>query len=360
MAKCSFCGYELKSGQTQCPACRRTVGDAKSGKPRGNRESSDFEKSSLFIKYADLLDNDALYQAALCKLNGIAVEKNKSEAFEMLRILAFRGHLDAMHKLAQLLMGSEFADEEAGLKWLQIAAGEGHKPSQVQLKMIASDDNPPKKVLTEKFQNASSSLEGLVREALPCIVTINVGHAKDKKKEESRGSGFILDGGYVVTNAHVIGEDPYYITANFEADIDPKPYNLCPLSIETKLDLAILKFTGLAEKKFAARDNLNLRLGGVEYGEDVYTIGNPLGIGLSVTKGIVACPNRVTNYPPAVGEVIQTDMTINHGNSGGALLDMQNQVVGVTTYTLATSGGGMAMCVPAARIDQVIKQIKNL
>ena len=357
MAKCNYCGYEIKSGQSKCPACRREFVTVAQGEPRGHKEPGVFKEPSLLLKYADLLDNDALYQAALCKLNGISVEKNESEAFAMLRILAFRGHLDAMYKLAQLLMGQ---DEEAGLKWLEIAAAEGHKPSLVQLRMIAPAEKPPQRISTEKIQNEALGLEGLVREALPSIVTIEVGQAKGKKKEESRGSGFILEGGYVVTNAHVLGENPYYITANFEPDIDSKSYNLCPLAIEPKLDLAILKFTGLAEKKFSSRRNLNIRLSAVGYGEDVYTIGNPLGIGLSVTKGIVACPNRATNYPPAVREVIQTDMTINHGNSGGALLDMENQVVGVTTYTLATSEGGMAMCVPAARIEQVIKQIKNL
>ena len=357
MAKCVNCGYELKSGQAQCPACRAYI-EEKQEAPKLKKERAGFEKSSLFLKYADVLDNEALYQAALCKLNGISVERNQNEAFEMLRILAFRGHSDAMYKLSELLSEAEFSDGEAAVKWLQIAAAQGHKPSRVKLKML-SLDCPTEQGHTQRIQNVSSGLEGLVREALPSIVSIEVGHENGKKKEGSRGSGFLLEGGYVVTNAHVIGENPYYITASFEPDIDPVPYNLCPLSVVSKLDIAILKFTGLAAKKFASRDSLHLRLRGVEYGEDVYTIGNPLGIGLSVTKGIVSCPNRASSYPPAVGEVIQTDMTINHGNSGGALLDMDNQVVGMMTYTLSTSEGGMAMCVPASRIEQVMNEIKK-
>ena len=307
MSKCSFCGYELKSEQTVCPACKSVVSTKEK---KSVQEEISITKPSVFLKYADLLDNDALFQAAVCKLNGISVVQNKAEAFEMFKILAFRGHHEAMYKLAELLLDSDKPDAESAIKWLKIAASEGHKPSKLKLKSLDSDYKEDKSE-SHSIQNISSGLEALVRDVLPSIVSINAGYKENGNKMLSTGSGFIIEGGYVVTNAHVVGDDPIYITANFEPDIDKATYNLMPVAIVPKLDIAILKFTGLAEKKVASQQNLNLRINDVAYGEDVYTIGNPLGIGLSVAKGVVSCPNRKSDYPPSVKEVIQTDMTIN-------------------------------------------------
>lgn len=355
MSKCSYCGYELKVGQAVCPACKSVV-IAKEKK--ADKEDIVIAKPSVFLKYADLLDNDALFQAAVCKLNGISVAQDKAEAFEMFKILAFRGHHEAMYKLAELLLESNLPDEESAIRWLKIAAAEGHKASKLKLKMLDPDYKEDKSE-SQSIQNISSGLEALVRDALPSIVSINAGYKEDGNKMRSAGSGFIIEGGYVVTNAHVVGDDPIYITANFEPDIDKVTYNLLPVAVAQELDIAVLKFTGLAEKKIISRPNLNLRFNDIAYGEDVYTIGNPLGIGLSVAKGVVSCPNRKSDYPPAVKEVIQTDMTINHGNSGGALLDMDNNVLGMITFSISISEGGIAMCVPASYIVKLLNKINK-
>ena len=95
----------------------------------------------------------------------------------------------------------------------------------------------------------------------------------------------------------------------------------------------------------------------MEYGEEVYTIGNPLGIGLSVSRGIVSCPSRNTRYPDAVKAVIQIDITANHGNSGGALLDQYNNVLGILTFIPGDSGGGITMCVPAKYIAEALNRL---
>lgn len=355
MPKCAYCGYDLKSGQTVCPACKSVVVAKANNK---DKEDVVIASPSVFLKYADLLDNDALFQAAICKLNGISVAQNKAEAFEMFKVLAFRGYHEAMYKLAELLLESDPPDQESAYKWLKVAASEGHKPSKLKLKML-DPDYKEDRAESQKIQNVSSGLEALVRDALPSIVYIDAGHEDGRKSMRSMGSGFIIEGGFVVTNAHVVGDNPTYITAGFEPDIDKATYNLLPIAVVPDLDIAVLRFTGLADKKFTSRQNLCLRKNDIAFGEDVYTIGNPLGIGLSVTKGVISCPNRESDYPPAAKEVIQTDMTINHGNSGGALLDMDNNVIGMITFSISISEGGMAMCVPAGCIVDVLNKIEK-
>ena len=358
MRHCTSCGYELKD-ELICPACGAHITDDadKAKGSKGNAKDIEVANISVFLKYADLLDNEALYKAAICKLNGISVERNVKEAMEMLRILAFRGHLEAMYKYAECLLNDNPPDKDAACKWLTMAASEGHRPSRTLLDTLGYDVS---KIAPQGRIRQVSGLESLVVEALPSIVTIEAGTTSNGQNMRSMGSGFILEGGYVITNAHVIGNNPTYITARFEPDLNQTAYNLMPLAIAPTLDIAVLRFTGLADSKFSAQKNLSMRLEDLAYGEDVYTIGNPLGIGLSVSKGVISCPNRASNYPPAVGEVIQTDITANHGNSGGALLDMSNNVLGMITFAPVQSEGGMAMCVPACCIVAVLNKINQI
>ena len=361
MSKCAMCGFTLTNGQNVCPACGHRVASApqqsKSSGIGGNVRDVEVENISIFLKYADLLDNEALYQAAICKLNGISVAKNVHEACEMFRILAFRGHVDGMYKYAECLLRETPPNVEAACKWLGLAASQGHTPSQL---LLDSMGQKVSKTAPQDRIKQVSGLEALVVDALPSIVTIETGTVENGQRARSMGSGFIIEGGYVITNEHVIGKNPSYIVARFEPDLDSTTYNLLPIAIAPTLDTAVLRFSGLADSKFTAQKNLSLRIDNVAYGEDVYTIGNPLGIGLSVSKGVISCPNRASNYPSAVGEVIQTDITANHGNSGGALLDMNNNVLGMITFSPSASEGGMAMCVPSSSIVAVLNKLKQI
>ena len=131
-----------------------------------------------------------------------------------------------------------------------------------------------------------------------------------------------------------------------------------PLTILPEYDISVLKFTNYKPTK-----SFKLRTSGVKFGESVYTIGNPLGVGLSVSKGIVSNPNRKNTF--ASGEyhskletVIQTDIVSNHGNSGGAIFDMNNNVIAMLTFEPSKSEGGMSMCVPAAYVEKIVKKYK--
>ena len=83
-----------------------------------------------------------------------------------------------------------------------------------------------------------------------------------------------------------------------------------------------------------------------------------MGLGLSICHGIASNPHCVTSYRK-LPYVVQSDMSINSGNSGGGLLDMNNRVTGVTTYTLKGGEGGLSLCVPAKCVVEVLNSISN-
>ena len=137
------------------------------------------------------------------------------------------------------------------------------------------------------------------------------------------GSGFVIDpSGLIVTNYHVV-ENAFEITVTF-SDGSRLPGKT--LSASRTADLALLKVEAdhpLAAAHWGDSDR-------VQIGDQVFAAGNPFGIGLSVSAGIVSGLNRDIQNSP-YDDLIQTDATINHGNSGGPLFDMQGSVIGVNS-----------------------------
>ena len=173
------------------------------------------------------------------------------------------------------------------------------------------------------------------------------------RKVSSLGSGFIIDpSGLVVTNAHVIEE-----ADNIEVTL-PDGTNLKAKLIgkDLKTDLALLKVESqkaLPHVQFGDSDKMRV-------GDWVIAIGNPFGLGGSVTLGIVSARNRDINSG-AYDDFIQTDAAINRGNSGGPLFDINGNVVGVNTAIISPSGGsiGIGFAVPANTVVQVIDQLRE-
>lgn len=355
MKKCTNCGYVADDNSVCCPACGYAY-SAEKKQAHGSAAKSG-EAQSAFLKYSSFMDNQALMQIAKMKDNGVGTVQERDEAVEIYKILAFRGEEDAMFRLAEIYLEQTPPNTEAALCWLKIAADGGHKPSIIKLKVLKAE-NSEKGNFEITLPHDLTDTEARVEEALPYIVTVRSVKAEGDLTRKTAGSGFIIEGGYVITNAHVAGDDPDCITASFEPRIDGKSYNLLPVKIAPEYDVAVLKFTGLFGDRISARDNLTFRLNGVNFGEEVYTVGNPLGMGLSVSHGVISCPNRASDYK-GVKEVIQTDFTVNHGNSGGALLDKCNNVLGMITYFPGESEGGITMCVPAKYIVEVLNNIKQ-
>jgi serine protease Do len=170
------------------------------------------------------------------------------------------------------------------------------------------------------------------------------------RKQHSLGSGFILSSdGYVVTNNHVIAKADEVSVKLYkgEKDIpatvvgrDPAT-DLALLKIDVDRDLPVLEF---AEAEPAV-------------GEWVVAIGNPFGLGHTVTAGIISAKGRFIGAGP-FDDFLQTDASINPGNSGGPLLDMDGKVVGVNTAIVA-AGQGIGFAIPANMAQNIIKQLKE-
>lgn len=171
------------------------------------------------------------------------------------------------------------------------------------------------------------------------------------RRVNSLGSGFVIDeAGIIVTNNHVISEADE-IVANF-SDGRKLPAEL--VGRDEKTDIAVLRVkpaSPLKAVKFGDSDSLRV-------GDWVLAIGNPFGLGGTVTAGIVSARNRDINSGP-YDDYIQTDASINRGNSGGPLFNMDGEVVGINTAIISPSGGsiGIGFAVPANIAHSVIDQL---
>lgn len=174
------------------------------------------------------------------------------------------------------------------------------------------------------------------------------------RRVQSLGSGFVIDGeqGIIITNNHVI-EGADEITANFN---DGTKLRAEIIGTDEKTDLAVLKVepeTPLKAVDFGNSDSIRV-------GDWVMAIGNPFGLGGTVTVGIVSARNRDINSGP-YDNFIQTDASINRGNSGGPLFDMQGNVIGINTAIISPSGGsiGIGFAIPAKTAMRVIDQLRE-
>ncbi|MDD5586127.1 MAG: DegQ family serine endoprotease [Alphaproteobacteria bacterium] len=181
----------------------------------------------------------------------------------------------------------------------------------------------------------------------------NPGGKAHKRKATSLGSGFIVDPtGYIVTNYHVI-QDADEINVILQDDT-----NLAATVVgrDKKTNLALLKVT--SKKPLPAiswGDSDKIRVG-----DWIIAIGNPYGLGGTVTAGIISARARDINSGP-YDDYLQTDAPINRGNSGGPMFNMDGDVIGVNTAIFSPSGGsiGIGFAVPASMAKGVIEQLKS-
>jgi len=168
----------------------------------------------------------------------------------------------------------------------------------------------------------------------------------------SAGSGVIVDGenGYILTNHHVI-EDAEEVRVTL---IDGRWFVARQIGSDPDTDVAVLRIeaSGLDEIRFADSDR-------VRVGDFVVAIGNPFGLGQTVTSGIVSALGRTGLIPEGYEDFIQTDASINPGNSGGALVDSRGRLVGLNSAILAPSGGnvGIGFAVPSNIARNVMRQL---
>lgn len=179
------------------------------------------------------------------------------------------------------------------------------------------------------------------------------GNSLRQRRSSSLGSGFVIDAsGIIITNNHVIA-DANDITVIFT---DGQKLKAEILGKDPKVDVAVLRVKPIKPLKAVKfGDSEKMRVG-----DWVMAVGNPFGLGGTVTAGIVSARNRNIDSGP-YDNYIQTDAAINKGNSGGPLFNMDGDVIGVNTAILSPSGGsvGIGFATPAATIIPVIDQLRQ-
>ena len=177
-------------------------------------------------------------------------------------------------------------------------------------------------------------------------------HGMPMMPQASLGSGFVIDAeqGYIITNNHVV-KDAEEVRVTFQ---DDETLTAEVIGTDEKTDLAVIQVDTdkeLTAVKFGNSDVLRV-------GDWIVAIGNPFGLGGTVTAGIVSARQRDINAGP-YDDFIQTDASINRGNSGGPMFDLKGEVIGINTAIFSPSGGsvGIGFAIPSALAKPVIDQI---
>jgi len=198
-----------------------------------------------------------------------------------------------------------------------------------------------------------------IAKTLPSVVSITmIAIENDEngapRRSEHFGSGFVVDpSGVIATNRHVVaGMSEFTVTLSNGNQLKAKV-----LAVASNIDIALLKIDPdkpLPAVKWGDSDKIRI-------GDHVFAIGNPLGVGQSVSTGIISGLNRNIRISP-YDDFIQTDAAINHGNSGGALVDSKGEVVGVNTAIFSpgdTGSIGIGFAIPANDAQFVIDQLRR-
>jgi len=210
--------------------------------------------------------------------------------------------------------------------------------------------------------SSGASVSEVYRAASPSVVQIEVtmqGEANPlgggSQTQQALGSGFVYDGSnHVVTNQHVVAS----ATSVRVTTSDGSTYDARVVGTDPSTDLAVLEVDAPAGtlEPLDLGDSSSLAVG-----DQVVAIGSPFGLQTTLTSGVVSALDRRITAPDgfSIGDAIQTDAAINHGNSGGPLLNMSSQVVGVNSQIESDSGGndGVGFAIPSNTVKSVVSSI---
>ena len=215
--------------------------------------------------------------------------------------------------------------------------------------------------LAERLQPAVVNIS--TKQKVPVAVRTNpfTGERLPIEREQaSGGSGFLISAdGYIVTNNHVIASGP-----QFDKEVDSvtvklfngKEYDAVIVGRDPSSDVAVIKIKAVDLPFVAMGSSKNSRVG-----DWVVAIGNPLGLGSTVTAGIVSALQRNIGVGGAYDRFIQTDTAINPGNSGGPLFNLKGEVVGINNRLIGPNGAniGVGFAIPAEEAKAVVETLRN-
>jgi serine protease Do len=243
----------------------------------------------------------------------------------------------------------------------------------VSQRRAAANENgalPPAEAISQNFVDVAKQVEPAVvnidsKGKTPEVAVNNApggqsGDLSELFRQQRRaltsvGSGFIVDSkGLILTNAHVV-EDSARVTVRLQSG---EEYVATIVGTDRETDLAVLRIN-------AGRELPTVRLGdskAVQVGDWALAIGSPFGLAQTVTAGIISQTNRATPYATVFQKFIQTDAAINRGNSGGPLVNMRGEVIGVNSQIASTTGdyNGIGFALPSNEAAYVYGQILAL
>jgi serine protease Do len=227
------------------------------------------------------------------------------------------------------------------------------KPSVISVRVKVSGENPQMSALDGR--NMPPGMEEFFKRfAQPDGQGQGNSPANPRKRNFSTGQGsgfFITADGYAVTNNHVVDKaESVEITTD-----DGKTYPAKVIGTDPRTDLALIKVEGRKDFPVSKLADGNPRIG-----DWVLAVGNPFGLGGTVTAGIVSARGRDIGAGP-YDDFIQIDAPVNKGNSGGPTFDVDGNVIGVNTAIFSPSGGsvGIAFAIPAETVKTVVAQLKD-
>jgi S1-C subfamily serine protease len=191
---------------------------------------------------------------------------------------------------------------------------------------------------------STDDFSGVIQSSLPSVVTVRTSAAQ--------GTGFIINPqGYIVTNAHVLADSNGNLASNIQVITNNQNIiNAQFVGYDGILDIALLKISG----QYTA-----LTLGDsakIQVGDKVIAIGDPLGLQFSVSEGIISAINRQGSN--GLSDYIQTDTSLNPGNSGGPLIDSQGQVVGINNFKIS-GGENLGFALESNYVKQALNNISQ-
>ena len=282
--------------------------------------------------------------------------------------MQFRGRREPLLAAAALLTAA-VAGGAVALGGAKLA---GFGEATTTVREVIRDSAPTQPAVASESRSGGLSIAEIYRRAAPGVVQVTTTSRVDvpadpfggfDPPDETRralGSGFVIDkAGYIVTNYHVI-EDADTIEVSFSNNDSMKARIV---GRDPSTDIALLKVeaNSRALRPLVLGDSSALSVG-----DDVLAIGNPLGLERSATRGIVSAVQRPLRAPSGftIDHVIQTDAALNHGNSGGPLMNSRGQVIGVNSAIETAGDGsqgniGIGFAVPINTVRDVVAQLKE-
>ena len=200
------------------------------------------------------------------------------------------------------------------------------------------------------ISNEKNKLVSASKKSIESVVTISSSNNLLNTREKNEiGSGVIFsEDGYIVTNLHILSGNQVNVRLN-----NGKNYQATIIGIDKNTDIAVLKITSNDKlNPIDIADSENLRIG-----DRVLAIGNPYGIGISVSNGIISATGR--DYGNPYLQLIQTDAAINPGNSGGALINENGNLIGINSKIFSKTGAyqGIGFAIPSNLIVQIASEL---